>query len=68
MPETKRRWLSQAEAGEYIGVTERTIRHYIATGRLPACRVRGSRLVRVSLADLDALMRPIPTTGGDRCA
>lgn len=54
-------WLSQAEAAAYIGVTDRTIRNYIASGILPAARVRGSRLVRIRVTDLDALMRPIPS-------
>lgn len=62
-------WLNQAEAADYLGVTDRTIRAYIARGDLPAARVRGSRLVRIKLADLDALMRPIPTAGaGGRIA
>lgn len=54
-------WLSQAEAAEYLGVTDRTIRNYIARGDLPGYRVRGSRLVRLRLSDVDALLRPIPT-------
>lgn len=55
-------WLSQAEAAEYLGITQRTIRAYIARGTLPASRVRGSRLVRIKQSDLEALLRPIPTT------
>ncbi|WP_137292021.1 helix-turn-helix domain-containing protein [Nocardioides dongxiaopingii] len=51
-----RRWLSQAEAAEYLGVTDRTVRNYVARGSLPAHRVRGSRLVRIDRADLDALV------------
>ena len=53
-------WLSQADAANYISVTERPIRAYIARGTLPASRVRGSRLVRIKQSDLDALLRPIP--------
>lgn len=56
-----RRWLSQLEAAEYLGVTDRTIRAYISRGLLPGYRVRGSRLVRIDRHDLDALLRPIPT-------
>lgn len=59
-----RRWLSQSQAADYLGVTDRTIRNYIARGALAGHRVCGSRLVRVDRADLDALLRPIPTTGG----
>ncbi len=56
-----RRWLSQQEAADYLGVTDRTVRNYISRGDLPASRVRGSRLVRIRKSDLDSLMRPIPT-------
>lgn len=59
-----RAWLSQVEAAHYLGVSDRTVRNYIARGDLPGHRVRGSRLVRIRRADLDALMRPIPTVGG----
>jgi excisionase family DNA binding protein len=52
--------VSLADAAERVGVTTRTLRRWIAAGVLPASRV-GPRLVRVSLDDLDALMRPIPT-------
>lgn len=58
------KWLSQSEAAEYLGVADRTIRSYIARGVLRGHRVRGSRLVRIDRADLDALLQPIPTTGG----
>lgn len=54
-----RRWLSQAEAAEYIGVAERTIRHYVAQGRLRAYRIDGSRLIRIDLNELDALLGPV---------
>ncbi len=55
--------LSPAESAEYIGVSTRTIRNYIARGVLPASRPKGSRLVRIRRSDLDALMRPIPSAG-----
>lgn len=57
-----RRWFSQKEAAEYLGVTDRTVRNYIARGLIPAHRVKGSRLIRIEQADLDALMRPIPSS------
>lgn len=66
MPEqhtTQRRWLSQAEAAEHIGVTDRTLRRMIAAGDLPAYRL-GKRLTRIDQSDLDACLRRIPTTGG----
>jgi len=62
-PTTKRRLGSVADAAAYADVSSRTIRRWIATGRLPGYRV-GPRLVKVDLADLDAIVRPIPTAGG----
>lgn len=62
---TKRRWMTQAEAADYLGVTERTIRRYIAEGQLRGYRL-GRRALRLDQADVDALLRPIPTTGGGR--
>jgi excisionase family DNA binding protein len=61
-PVTKRRLGSIADAAEHADVSTRTIRRYIATGRLTGYRV-GPRLVKVDLTDLDAIVRPIPTAG-----
>jgi len=66
-PTIPRRWLSQAEAAEYLGVTDRTVRNYISRGQLPGHRVRGSRLVRIDRGDIDKLLSPIPV-GGDPLA
>ena len=57
----RRRWLSQQEAADELGVTDRTIRNYIKRGELRGYRVRGSRLVRLDRADVDRLLTPIPT-------
>lgn len=54
-----RRWLSQSEAAKYLDVTDRTVRNYIARGDLPGYRVKGSRLLRIDAADLDALLTPV---------
>lgn len=55
-----RRLAGIAAAADYNDVSTRTIRRYIAEGRIPGYRV-GPRLVKVDLDDLDALARPIPT-------
>jgi excisionase family DNA binding protein len=49
---------SIAGAAELLGVSEQTIRRRIADGTLPAERI-GPRLIRIRIADLDALGRPI---------
>ncbi|WP_081283071.1 excisionase family DNA-binding protein [Mycobacterium asiaticum] len=54
---TRQRYITQAEAAEYLGVTSRTVRQMIADGRLRAYR-SGSRLVRLRLDEIDAAMRP----------
>lgn len=46
------------DAADRCGVHYRTIRRYIASGRLKAVRV-GPRLLKVDAADVDALMLPV---------
>lgn len=53
------------EAAARAGVSPRTIRRYIAAGRLPGYRV-GPRLIRVDVADLDALVHPVAISAGQR--
>lgn len=55
--------VSIAQAAEREGVHPDTIRRRIADGTLPAYRV-GPKLIRIRVADLDACLRRIPTTGG----
>jgi excisionase family DNA binding protein len=45
-------WVSIADAAEYAGLTERTIRKYMYEGRLPYARC-GKKTVRIDLADID---------------
>ena len=58
-----RTYVSLDSAAKYLGVSEKTIRRHISSGRLPAYRI-DRRLIRIRREDLDALLRPIPTAGG----
>lgn len=49
-----------AEAAEFLDVTDRTIRRYISEGRLAAFRI-GNRQIRLRRADVEALLKTIPT-------
>lgn len=53
----RRRYVTLAEAADYLSVTDRTIRQMIADGRLTGYR-SGPRLVRVDLNEVDAAMKP----------
>ncbi|MQA85615.1 MAG: hypothetical protein GEV03_13550 [Streptosporangiales bacterium] len=57
-----RRLTSVDNAAHYADVSSRTIRRYIADGRLTGYRV-GPRLIKVDLDELDRIARPIPTAG-----
>jgi excisionase family DNA binding protein len=59
---TQRRIASINDAAEYAGVSTKTIRRYIAAGRLTGYRV-GPRLIKINLAEVDELLHPIPTVG-----
>ena len=54
----RKRLTSLANAAEYADLSQRTIRRYVAAGRLRAYRV-GPRLLKVDLDDLDALLTPV---------
>lgn len=51
--------ISIADAADRLSCGTRTIRGWIAEGRLTAYRV-GPRLIRIDVAELDRLLRPIP--------
>ena len=59
-----RRLVSPSEAAEYAGCHPKTIRRRIADGSLRGYRM-GPRLIRVDLDEVDHLLSPIPTAGGD---
>ena len=52
--------LSIQHAAEYLGVHSKTVRRYIAEGRLKAVRI-GPRLIRIDRESLVALANPIGT-------
>jgi excisionase family DNA binding protein len=62
-----RRLVRINQAAEYAAVNPKTIRRRISDGSLSGIRF-GSRILLVDLNELDALLRPIPTVGGDRHA
>ena len=51
-------WLSLQQAALIYGVSVDTLRPRIPTGALPASRI-GARLIRVRIADLERVWRPI---------
>ncbi|AEK07402.1 DNA binding domain protein [Mycobacterium phage Rockstar] len=46
------------QVADHLGVSTRTVRNYIADGKLKAVRL-GPRLIRVERDSVEALMRPI---------
>lgn len=46
-------------AAAIAGVSTKFIRRRIADGTLPAYRIRGSKLIRLNLADVQALLQPV---------
>jgi excisionase family DNA binding protein len=59
--------ISMFEAAERLGVSEKSVRRFIAAGRLTGYRI-GPRLIRVDRDEVEALLQRIPTThpeGGD---
>lgn len=59
-PPTRRRLITLAAAAEHLGTCRRTIRRRIAAGDLIGYRL-GPRMIRVDLAEVDALLAPIPS-------
>jgi excisionase family DNA binding protein len=54
----ERQWLTPREVAALLNIGLTTVRSYIRQGRLPACRLKGSRLLRVHIGDLEALLVP----------
>jgi excisionase family DNA binding protein len=64
---TRRQYVSLAEAQGILGVSNRTLRRWIAEGRLSAYRL-GPRMIRLDGDELDRLARPIPSAAATRGA
>jgi len=54
-----RRLVALTTAAEYADVSTKTMRRWIAEGKVPG--YRAGRLIKVDLNELDAALRPIPT-------
>jgi excisionase family DNA binding protein len=59
-PKTAKKYITLAEGADLLDVHPRTIRRWIASGRLTGYRA-GSHLIRVDPDELDAILSPIPT-------
>ncbi|MGB3885139.1 helix-turn-helix domain-containing protein [Gordonia sp. (in: high G+C Gram-positive bacteria)] len=52
------RYLSIQQAADYLGVADKTVRRWVASGRLGARRA-GPRLLRIELAEIDRFMAQV---------
>jgi excisionase family DNA binding protein len=59
MTELVREWLSPKDVAGLLGLSLSSVRGLIRDGRLPARRLRGSRLIRIARANLDVLLEPL---------
>ncbi len=50
---------SPEQAADFLGVHTQTIRGYVRSGKLPAYRLAGERIIRITRADLVALLQPL---------
>jgi excisionase family DNA binding protein len=58
----RRKLISIRAAADWADCSDKTIRRRIASGDLRAYRF-GPRAIRVDMAEVDALLKPIPTAG-----
>ena len=56
-------FVSLAQAADILGISVHTLRRRIAAGDLPAFRT-GRRIIRVRIADLEKLLRRVPSASG----
>ena len=52
-----------ADVAKYFGVNIRTIRNWIASGKVRAYRIGGGRTIRFRRDELDEAMQPVTYTG-----
>jgi len=62
-PSPARSYGSIEAAAKRLGCSPRTVRRMIAAGEITGFRL-GKRLLRIDLAELDSIMRRIPTAVG----
>jgi excisionase family DNA binding protein len=55
-----RRLASIQDTAAYLGTSTKTVRRYLAAGMITGYRM-GTRLIRVDLDEVDAMLRQIPT-------
>jgi excisionase family DNA binding protein len=53
-------YLTVREAAARLRISQSLVRYLIRTRRLPARKLRGGRLVRIAVEDLDRLFEPLP--------
>ena len=58
------RWLGLDEAAFHAGVSPKTLRRFITSGKLPAGRV--GRQIKIRESALEALWVPVPAVSDDR--
>jgi excisionase family DNA binding protein len=63
-PPATRRLVGINQAAKYADVHPITLRRWVAAGRVPAYRA-GPRLLKIDLNELDAMLSPVVTAGGD---
>jgi excisionase family DNA binding protein len=54
-------FLSVREAARRLGLSTSGVRLLVRQGRLPARKLRGGRLVRIAVDDLERLFEPLPS-------
>jgi excisionase family DNA binding protein len=62
MSPRKKNYASVATGAICYSISEKTLRRWIAEGRLTGYRF-GPRMIRIDLNELESLVKPIPATG-----